>query len=171
MLAWPHSFQLSICFWVLSETGCWARWVCAPTQCSHSSSICSPFSGTPQRWSIKQLRNKTQRYTTTCKHTNRMGEANAPNRWTKFTFFLSKKKNKKYSSTVHSRWEVYFSRKWTSTYKRLRNCLVKPLPHYLTFSGKMVVNYFITGKEVFRLVYQNRSRIYPGQGTACKPKQ
>lgn len=32
----------------------------------------------------------------------------------------------------------------------------------------MIVN-FITGKEEFRLVYQNRPHIYPSQGIACNP--
>lgn len=88
-----------------------------------------------------------------------------------FFFFKSQIKSLTAAQHTADRSFIYLSRKRGSAYTRLRNCLVKPLPHYLTFSEKMIVNYFITGKEAFRLVYQNRSHIYPGQGTACKPKQ
>jgi len=33
----------------------------------------------------------------------------------------------------------------------------------------MIVNNFITGKEEFRLVYQNRPHTHPSQGIACNP--
>lgn len=54
--------------------------------------------------------------------------------------------------------------------QKVENCPVKPSPHYLPFSEQSIVNRIvITGKEEFRLVYQNRPRIYPSQETTCNP--
>lgn len=154
--------------WGASAVG-WTRRVsatlpaCSPPRCSGRS--------------IEQLQNRTQRYTTQIQVSKQNGggkqkhptaEQSLP--WI-ITFFKSQIKSLTAAQHTADRSFIYLSRKRGSAYTRLRNCLVKPLPHYLTFSEKMIVNYFITGKEAFRLVYQNRSHIYPGQGTACKPKQ
>lgn len=155
--------------WGASAVG-WARQIaaalpaCSPPPCSGRS--------------IEQLQNRTQHCTTQIqvskqnrgKQRHPTAEQSLP--WIITSFFF-KSQIKSLTAAQHTAHHsfIYLSRKRGSAYTRLRNCLVKPLPHYLTFSEKMIVNYFITGKEAFRLVYQNRSHIYPGQGTACKPKQ
>lgn len=128
-----YSFPSSPCFWCSQEEAAGpARPVLSPATAVLN---CAPSSATPQKGSLEPRQNQTTpRYTSTCK---------TPTKWGKCIkqicqvypdfFFFTSLRVKPPTAALYPARETYFllPRKHGSTYKRLRNCLVKPLPHYL----------------------------------------